>query len=116
MAGDQTSHIKITYMNGGFEVTRIYAISEDTLGEAQLWSVADQVIPSRPKTGEQLRDWLKSKGCQLDSCDGPALVMRNTDGVTYEAYLRNGKLHREGGPAIIRRYRSGEVVELFYED
>jgi hypothetical protein len=99
VTGDRTSHITVTYRDGGGEITCIYAISEETLRELGRHA--------KHPTGKALQAWLKSKGCRLDSSGGPAYVCRFLDGSTEEYYYRDGKLHREGGPAFVKRTADG---------
>ena len=33
-----------------------------------------------------------------------------------EEYYRDGKLHREGGPAVVKRFADGSVIEEYYSD
>lgn len=108
MTGTQTSHITVTCKNGGTEITRIYAVNEDALRDAQLWS-NQQNNP----TSKALGAWLETKGCRLDSSSGPACVLRWADGSTREEYYRDGKLHRELGPATIERNTHG-TTEAYY--
>ena len=48
--------------------------------------------------------------------EGPAHVVRNPDGSTFEAYYRNGGLHREDGPAIVRRKADGSAAQEYYRN
>jgi hypothetical protein len=40
----------------------------------------------------------------------------DTNGTTVEKYYRDGKLHREDGPASVRRNPDGSAVEEYYLD
>ena len=100
MTGDETSHVRVSYKSGGAEITRIYAISQDLL------------TAPRPSAGKDLQRWLADKGCALDCSDGPALRIRSLDGsIVIEECYRNGKLHREDGPAIVRHDADGSYAE-----
>jgi hypothetical protein len=111
MTGDQTSHITVTYRHFSHEVTRIFAVTEDTLRDAQLWAAQD-----KESAGEEFRMWLESKGCQLDSSDGPASVWCFADGSTYEAHWRNGQRNRQDGPASVWHDANGTTVEKYFRD
>lgn len=108
VTGDRTSHITVTYREAGVEISRVYAISEDTLCER------GQSL--RRPTGKALRAWLETKGCRLDSPEGPAFVRRFADGATIEEYYQGGRLHREEGPAYIRHCADGTTVEKYYRN
>jgi hypothetical protein len=99
-----TSHIKVNYKVNGVQVSRIYAVTDD------IWR--EQF--GRHVEGKDLQVWLETRGCQLDSSDGPALVRRGADGSTRRAYYRNGALHREDGPALIVRDADGSTYEAYY--
>jgi|ERR1017187_339953 antitoxin component YwqK of YwqJK toxin-antitoxin module len=100
MIGDKDSHVTVSYEFGGVEITRVYAISEDMLTEAQ------------PRAGKDLQEWLADKGCALDSADGPAISIR-VGSILIERYYRNGKLHREEGPACVGRDSAGSREEYY---
>jgi hypothetical protein len=108
MTGGQTSHLTVTYKETGVEIARIYAISEDTLCELGR--------SIRRPTGKALRTWLETKGCRLDSPEGPAFVRRFADGSTIEEYYQGGRLHRENGPAYIRHCVDGRTIEKYYRN
>jgi len=122
MSGDQALHITLTYVTGGYggsTITRTYAISEGLLNEAQLWQAShcDEISHYCKATSKDLKEWLESKGCQLDSPDGPALIRRtNNGGVLEKHYYRNGKLHREDGPAIVRDQGDSKTEDEYYRD
>jgi hypothetical protein len=83
VTGSQTSHITVTCVYSGVEITRVYAVNEDIsrqLGQKRDWL-------GRKLTGEKLQAWLQAKGCQLDSPDGPAYVRRDADGSKEETIL-----------------------------
>jgi hypothetical protein len=63
-----------------------------------------------------LQAWLESKGCRLDSSNGPAFAIRSADGSIHEVHYRAGKLHRENGPAIVRQTAAGSSLEEYYLD
>jgi hypothetical protein len=42
--------------------------------------------------------------------------VRNADGSGYEEYYRDGKKHREDGPAYVWRDANGPTVEIYYRD
>jgi hypothetical protein len=111
MTGNETSHITVTYKDGDAEITCSYAISEDTLRDANVWS-SQQTNPP----GKDLQSWLKKRECQLDSCNGPAYVRRFADGGVIETYCHHGRWHRDGGPAYIRRYPDGSTEEEYYRN
>ena len=115
MTDTQDSHITVTQG----ETTCIYAISEDVRREMEVWS------SRKNPTSRDLLIWLVNKGCRLDSASGPAVVRRDSDGSTLEQYYRDGKLHRDDGPAMIchnpndgvtqeRYYRNGAFVKVEY--
>jgi len=64
--------------------------------------------------GTVVEAWRKDG--KLHREDGPALVERYPDGTVIEQWYRNGKLHREDGPAWVRRYPDGTVVERWYRN
>lgn len=66
-------------------------------------------------TGKDLRVWLETKGCQLDLSGGPAYVRRFASGTLVEEYYRDGKRHREDGPAVVWRFTDGSTVEEYYQ-
>jgi len=97
----------VTCRDGGNEITRTYAVTEDI---ARIWA-GRQTNP----VGE-MQAWLEASGCKLDFSDGPALVVRFADGALYEAYYKGGRLHREGGPAYSRRNADGATEEAYWRD
>jgi hypothetical protein len=109
MTGNQVAHITVHYKGGYIEgdavFTKTYAISADLLCEA---------LANARRTGRELREWLEDKGCQLDSSGGPAFVMRRPDGSSVEGYHRDGKPHREDGPAYVWRNADGTINEEQY--
>lgn len=107
MTGDQTAHITVSYRDSDAEITGVYAVNEHISRELG--------HHMRKPVGKELAMWLEKKGCRLDSPDGPALVRRTTDGATGEAYYRDGKYHRQGGPAISSRHADGSTEE-YYRD
>ena len=111
MTDNQDSHITVTYRDDDAEITCIYAISEDTLRDAQAWS-----SHQTNATGKDLQAWLERKKCQLDSSGGPAYVRRNADGSRVETYCRDGRWHREDGPAFVRRFGDGSTEEEYYRE
>jgi hypothetical protein len=114
MTGEETSHFTVSYRDGRAEVTCIYAINEEILRDLRQRNWLGRRI--RNRAGKDLRAWLESKGCLLDSSEGPAFAMRNTDGSIQEAHYRAGKLHRENGPAIVRQAAADWSVEEYYRD
>ena len=48
--------------------------------------------------------------------DGPAYVERHPDGTIVERWYRNDELHREDGPAYVRRSPDGAVIEQWYRN
>ncbi len=108
MTGNPTSHITVTHKIGESEVTRIYAVSEETLREAQ--------ILLQKATGNTVKEFLEKKGCHLDSDSGPACSERKADGSTVEEYYRDGKHHREDGPACIERKADGSTDQAYFRD
>jgi hypothetical protein len=49
--------------------------------------------------------------------DGPADVWRSVDGLTtVEKYYREGRLHREDGPALVWCYANGSTMEQYYRN
>jgi hypothetical protein len=127
------------------EATYVYVVSEKILRElSRKRDWLDRRIDH--PTGQALKNWLEEKGCRLDSPDGPAIVLRETirpiggilktdtteiyyrdgevcryvrrssDGSGCEEYVRNGKLHREDGPAYLRIDANGIKVEVYYRN
>jgi hypothetical protein len=114
MTSNENAHITLTYElghDGHIEKTDTFAVSQDTLREAQ---IRQQEVP--PPSGHELCQWLISRGAQYDSQDGPARVTRWTDGTTHEEYYRNGLRHRENAPADIWLYYDGKKSESYYHD
>jgi len=102
MTGNQTSHITVTLEAIGSTITETYAVNEGVLRELNQ-------LPQKP-TGAALSRWLINKGCRYDSLDGPAYVSRNAAGVvTFEEYFRDGRKHREDGPAVIWYNTDGSI-------
>jgi len=48
--------------------------------------------------------------------DGPANIERRSDGSAVDEYYRDGKLHREDGPADIRREADGWSIKRYYRE
>lgn len=113
MTGDLIIHISVSYKANADEITENFAVSQKTMRKAQVWQ-AQQKATGKDVTSRDLREWLWTKECPLDSCDGPAYVRRYADGAQAEAYYQGGKLHREGGPADIWRFPSGLTAEGYY--
>lgn len=105
MTGGQTSHITVSYRDSGAEIDSIYAVNEDISREFGLLKLS----------GKDLKAWLESRRCRLDSSDGPALIVRFSR-TTTEYYYRNGKPHREDGPAYVVRYADGSTYEKYCLD
>jgi len=121
MTDDKTSHITLTYRDRDEEITKTYAVSQETLRAAQLWRAA-----YRP-SAKDLDYWLArgrgaELGAKLDRQDGAAIIECSADGVeercfhTEERYYRDGKLHRENGPAYVYRHADGTTVERYFRD
>jgi hypothetical protein len=106
MTGNPTSHITVTHKTGEAEITSIYAVSEETLREAQ--------ILQQKATGHAVKAFLENKGCHLDSDSGPAYIERRADGSTVEEYYRDGKHDREDGPACIERKADGSTDQAYF--
>ncbi len=107
MTGDQTPHITVTYSAFDTEFSYTYAVNED---------ISRELNQQEPKpAGAALLSWLESKGCRLDSSGGPAVAVRNADSSVVQ-YFRDGKLHREGGPAVAACYAHGPTEERYYRD
>jgi hypothetical protein len=99
MTDNNTSHMKVSYRVGdanSVEFTEVYAVDEKTLRE----------LGSQKLAGEDSNAWLRAKGCQLDSSNGPSFVARGPNSII-ESYYRNGKLHRDDGPAFVKRGEDG---------
>lgn len=118
MTDNQTVHITVSYRAGskrsGVDVTRTYAVSENTLRKLDRkrdW--LGRHIKNR--SNERLKTWLEKQGCRLDSSDAPSFVMRYDDGSTQEAHYRSGMPHRDDGPAFIQRFRCG-TGEAYWHD
>jgi hypothetical protein len=112
MTADRNSHIKVSYTDGGVEITRIYAVSDEisrALGWKKDWL-------GRKPTGRVLWAWLGQQGCHLDCSDGPASVRHYPDGSSWEGHYRDGEAHREVGPAIVRRFADGSTEEYYYRN
>ena len=111
MTGNQHSHVTVKYTDSEHaEIMLIYAIDAVTIDAAKEWAKT-QANP----TAFDFHKWLRSRHCGLDCIDGPAMTKRCPDGATHEQYYRNGKLHREDGPAVIIRDSSGFVEKYFRE-
>jgi hypothetical protein len=48
--------------------------------------------------------------------DGPARTSRYADGSILEQYYRDGQLHRDDGPAEISQHGNGSVSEYYYRE
>jgi len=46
--------------------------------------------------------------------DGPASIIRSANGAVTEEYYKDGKRHRDDGPALIVTKQNGEVYESFH--
>jgi uncharacterized protein len=101
----ELSHITVSYRDKGAEITQIYAINDEISRE----------LSRQNLSGRNLQEWLEDKGCQLDSPNGPASVIA-AYGMTVQEYYRNGKLHRDDGPAHILRALDGSTKEEYYSD
>jgi hypothetical protein len=112
MTGNKTSHIAVSYKSNGYDITDTYAVSEDSLRDALFW--ANDAANSA--TGQNLAQWFAKQGCKVDSFEGkPARVLRGPDCSTEEYYYRDGKKHREDGPAVLYRDADGTTArEEFY--
>lgn len=108
MSGDQATHLTVSYRDGSFEISSVYAVDEDTSRE-----LGRHI---KKPAGKDLQAWLEKKGCRLDWSGGPAVVQRDDDGSKVERYYRDGKPHREDGPAIVKRYADGTTEERYYRD
>lgn len=109
MASGRTQHMTVSYRNGGAEIIGVYAVNEE---------ISRELNRRMEKLGgEDLQAWLEIKGCRLDSSSTPAFVWRSADGLTtMEKYYREGRLHREDGPALVWRYANGSTMEKYYRD
>jgi hypothetical protein len=89
-----------TYNLNGTEVktTNCYAVSDKTLASARTW-LKQQKHP----TACSLNDWLRKHSAKLDRRDGPATIERYPSGNGRDIYYRNGKIHRDNGPAFVTR-------------
>lgn len=111
MANASTTRITLSYEEDSNEITKIYAVSQETLREAKNW-VQQQAAPS----WGALTDWLNDHGGQLDCQDGPAFIKHLADGSTYEEYWRNGYRSRQNGPAVIMRDVDGSAYEEYWRN
>ena len=64
--------------------------------------------------GTVVEEWRKDGKLHRDG--GPAYVKRHPDGAVFEGWYRNGELRREDGPAWVEHRRDGTAVEEWYED
>jgi hypothetical protein len=112
MTGDQTTHITMSYKDGGTKITCTYAIREATLHAAQVWSNRSE----KNRDPKLLQAWLEQNKCHLDSPDdnSPAKVEGLHDGSTKEEYYRDGQKHHEGGPAAIWSLADGSTRKEYY--
>ena len=102
----EATHIAVSYKTAGAEVTCINAVSEEISRELER-------LKEKPR-GADLVHWLEDRGCKLDCSSGPAYMRRDADGSTSEGYLRDGKWHREDGPARTLRNADGSAWEQHY--
>jgi hypothetical protein len=108
MSSGKTSYITVTSHGLGAEVTCIYAVNEDILREL------DGHIP-RP-TGTDLRRGLRPRVVRSIRPTARQLSGAKPMARTMEVYYCNGKLHREGSPAVIRHNADGSIEEEYYRD
>ena len=66
----------------------------------------------RSKDGYLREEYIRNGKYHRD--DGPAIVQQNQDGSTHVEYYRNGELHREDGPAFVACYDDGSRLEMYY--
>jgi hypothetical protein len=70
--------------------------------------------------GAPLTNWIEEyfyADDELHREDGPAIIKRNDAfGILEEYYYRRGKLDRKSGPAVIKRNADGSTEEEYYRD
>jgi hypothetical protein len=111
MSSKQISTITTHYSEPGYnrpalDVRRDYAVTKDIKRELYLYQLDKGQL-----AGKDLDIWMQNNGGQLLKEE---LVYG--DGVREERYYRNGKLHRDNGPAEIRRYSDDTTFEYYYRD
>jgi len=109
MTDDQTSHITVTDKRASFESSRTYAISTHDLQRLQSW-VGTNTVPTGADTEWFIKNELR---CQMDNPDGPAETY-HSNSYSCESYYSSGFLHREGGPAVIKRFADGSGEHCYY--
>jgi hypothetical protein len=110
MTSTKIVHVTVTYKENASGVTATYVLPTPTLREAQFW----QAKTKNPSAAD-LKEWLLKSGAKLDCSDGPAYIKRTEDR-TEEKHYRDGKLHREHGPALIERKTDGSSREIYYRN
>ena len=64
--------------------------------------------------GAVIERWYRNG--ELHREDGPAYVKRHPDGTVLEGWHKDGELHHDGSPAWVERYPDGIVVEQWYRN
>ena len=115
MSDDQNWHVTLTYKRTPYSYNKevadfslTFAVNEDIARDFRAQTLTDK----------ELEVQLTKRGCHLvDWSNGPGAVWRYSDGTTEEFYYRDGKIHRDDGPAWIFRYADGSVLsEEYYRD
>jgi hypothetical protein len=116
MTGGQTSHLTVHYSDGESTYTAVYAVNKDIVHKLNWKKALCFFLGRKEPTGRALQEWLETKGCKLDSADGPAFVRHHPGGFRVEVHYRDGKKYREDGPARVVRFSDGSTVEDRYRN
>ena len=106
------AHIEITLKLDGAscEITSCYALTPEQERARKQWMAGQATAPS----DEAVDGWLDNNGAKLDRADGPAVVMKFSDGSRIEKWWANGNLHRVGAPALLEINANGSRREQWY--
>jgi hypothetical protein len=106
------AHIEITFKayQNSCEITTWYAVTPEQECAWKLWLAGQATAPS----DEAVDAWLDKNEAKLDRADGPAVVMKFSDGSRIEEWWVNDNLHRVGGPAVLEINANGSGREHWY--
>lgn len=111
MSNSET-HIEITFkvVRDSCEITSWYAVTPEQERAWKLWLAGQDTAPS----DEAIDAWLDKNEAKLDRADGPAILMKFSDGSRIEEWWANGNLHRIGAPALVEINANGSRREQWY--
>jgi hypothetical protein len=104
------------YLENFKDIIREISADLQTQPQIQHLSRLHKIMQDMSVTAEQLDGWLASHNAPLDRNAHPAKIVVTDTGDIFRYWLKDGKLHRNNGPAVQKLYTGGETEEEYYSD